>query len=462
MVNAIPPKIKSIENMVKRSIAKTKRQTSPACPTCFVTLWMSFFFDGTGNHRERDFPKSHSNIAALYDAHLDDEDDGVIRRYYEGLGTPFEFQDRYEKRRVRIDHGIYTEVEDIGYKEDGNSVLGSAVAAGITERLEKATFDLLRAIELFRTRNKLHEINLAAFGFSRGATEARVFMHWLAGSEKITKEGNKLRYEGIPLNIKFLGIFDTVESVGLPADNKMPELIKTTIPPYVERCTHIVAANELRHAFSLTVGDGKTRHIVYPGSHADVGGGYGRLEQGRPNTLARVALLQMLHEARGAGLKMRSVDEMKASKGWEDLFALSFDVPEAAIKTLTQYIAAVKPSGSVQTHFEAHSKQYWAWIDSGLAKSDADTKAKSPQYATNAKSLQTMSLLLGLQARTSTGKGEIGTTPNANMVLPATRELFSNYVHDSFEHFSAAGGPLQMDTSTADYYKIRPLLKPTA
>ncbi|MGQ5524128.1 T6SS phospholipase effector Tle1-like catalytic domain-containing protein [Chitinimonas sp. PSY-7] len=427
-----------------------------------MRLWTSFFFDGTGNHRERDFPKSHSNIAALFDAHLFDEGKGIHRQYYEGLGTPFEFKDRYEKRRVRIDHGLYTEVEEFGYKEEGESAVGLGVAAGITQRLEKATFDLFLQIETWKKKRRLDAINLAAFGFSRGATEARAFMHWLAGSEKITKEGNKLRYEGIPLNIKFLGVFDTVESVGLPANNLMSGLIKTTLPPYVEKCTHIVAANELRHAFSLTVGDGKTRHIVYPGSHADVGGGYDLLAQGRPNTLARVALLQMLDEARGAGLRMLSVEEMKEVDDWDKVFSPSFDVPKQTSQTLTQYINAVKPSGSVQSHFETHSKQYWSWIDSGLAKTDADTKAKSPQFAANGEALRKMSLLLSMLARTQQGKGEQGALPNPNMVLPVTRELFANYVHDSFEHFTVPGSTQQLDLTGADYYKIRQILKPTA
>ena len=60
-------------------------------------MWLSFFFDGTGNHKDRDFPQSHSNVAALFQAHKDDPARGVQPFYYEGAGTPFEFEQRHER-----------------------------------------------------------------------------------------------------------------------------------------------------------------------------------------------------------------------------------------------------------------------------------------------------------------------------------------------------------------------------
>ncbi|SFZ79563.1 T6SS phospholipase effector Tle1-like catalytic domain-containing protein [Chitinimonas taiwanensis] len=461
MSNTITPKIKSVENMVKRARAKTNDKSLPACPTCHVKLWISFFFDGTGNHRRRDFPNKHSNVAALFDAHLEEQQSGIIRHYYEGLGTPFEFSERYEKRLVVSGRHIH-EVEDVGYKEEGESGLGLAFADGITERLEKATFEFMRDIDDWKEQRRVDEINLAAFGFSRGATEARAFIHWIAGCSKVTRDGARLRYNGIPLNIKFLGLFDTVESVGMAADNKLPELIKTTIPSYVEKCSHIVAAHELRHAFPLTVGDGKARHIVYPGAHADIGGGYDAVQQGRPNTLARIALLQMLDEARGAGLKMMSLGELQASDDWKKLYSPSFNVPDTALRTLNNYMAVTKPSGTIPSHFEAHTKQYWAWIDSGMAKADVEAKIKTSTNAEDLKALRRMAFLLSILARTPRGKGAKIEPPDRKMISPAVGDMFSTYVHDSFEHFSVSGGTLQTDMTNANYYTIRPVLSPTA
>ena len=105
MFDAISPKVKSVENMVKRAREKTKTTPSSACPVCHVELWISFFFDGTGNHRERDFPNCHSNVAALFDAHRDEPENGITRLYYEGLGRAFEFKDRYEEIPVHTSYG---------------------------------------------------------------------------------------------------------------------------------------------------------------------------------------------------------------------------------------------------------------------------------------------------------------------------------------------------------------------
>lgn len=461
MTGAIAPKMKSVENMVKRAREKTRKSDSPACPVCHVTLWYSAFFDGTGNNRERDFPRSHSNVAALFDAHFDTVEAGVIRRYYEGLGTPFQFQDRYEKRRVSYGRGDIREVEDIGYEENGESALGLGFADGITERLEKAAVDFFAEIDRFQATRRLDEINLAAFGFSRGATEARAFVNWVAGHSKVSTTNGKLRYDGIPLNVKFLGLFDTVESVGWAAANKMPDLIKTSIPSWVERCSHFVAAHELRHAFPLTEGSDATRHVVYPGAHADVGGGYSLLEQGRPNTLARAALLQMLDEARGAGLKMMSVTEMAATSEWDKTYRPSFDVAASIRQDLDAYLAVVQPKGDMRSHMQAHMQQYWSWIDSGLAHADTQIKLKAQPDANNRKALQTMAFLLNNLARTPAGRGAASVPADTTALAPAARHFFSTYVHDSFEHFSLSGGTAQKDLSGADYYTLRSIHSPT-
>lgn len=49
----IGPRVRAVENMVARAREKTGiRSGGPACLNCRVTLWMSFFFDGTNNHSE--------------------------------------------------------------------------------------------------------------------------------------------------------------------------------------------------------------------------------------------------------------------------------------------------------------------------------------------------------------------------------------------------------------------------
>lgn len=460
MADVLTPKVRSVENMVQRARSATRKTSSPACPVCHLKAWISLFFDGTGNHRERDFPKCHSNVAALYDAHLDKPEEGVIPLYYEGLGRAFSFRERYEETKVYGRGGVRT-VKHEGYEEVDDRDLGKGFADGITERLEKALFELIDQIERLRGKLNVDEINLAVFGFSRGATEARAFLHWLATYSKVKKAGNKLIYDGVPLNVKFLGVFDTVESVGWAGTNKMPELIKTKVPAFVEKCTHIVAAHELRAAFPLTQVDCDHRCVVYPGAHSDIGGGYEPDEQGRSNQLARIALLQMLDEARGTGLKMMSVDEMKASKRWEDRFKPSFDVPPVVHKSLNDYISAVKPSGSMPQHFQAHMDHYWRWIDSGLAMEDVEQKRQAFKgNKDREEDFRIMKHLLTFTARTPEGRGQGKTPPKREGISASVERFFETYVHDSFEHFSATGGTLQTDASTANYYQLRTVVQP--
>lgn len=462
MADAITPKVRSVENMVRRARGATRDPRSPACPVCHVKIWISFFFDGTGNHHERDFPNSHSNVAALFNAHENNPDSGIIPLYYEGLGREFEFPERYEEVQVEYEPGMtFTEIVR-GYRERDNRLRGLGFADGIIQRLEKAVFDFIDRISLIRSLSRVDEINLAAFGFSRGATEARAFMHWLAAHNKITASGKQLSYDGIPLNVKFLGLFDTVESVGGPGVNKIPDIIKTRVPGFVENCTHIVAAHELRAAFPLTVVEGNRRCVVYPGAHADIGGGYANGEQGRYHWLARVALLQMLDEARAAGLKMLSLGEMKTSDDWNDIFSASFDVPESAFEALNNYMAVTRPDGSVGDHFRAHMEHYWAWIDSGLAFEDVDENLATARTANDEARVDDALIqrhLLRYQARTPAGRGGPRDAAAA-AVDPAVEHLLENYVHDSFEHFSATGGTLQKDLSTARYYRTRTVNAP--
>ncbi|MGY0611846.1 T6SS phospholipase effector Tle1-like catalytic domain-containing protein [Luteimonas sp. A501] len=464
--SVIGPRVRAVENMVARAREKTGITAGgPACVNCRMTLWVSFFFDGTGNHRENDFPNNHSNVAALFDSHINDRNGAIIPFYYEGIGTPFEFKDRHERVPVPSRTGMSINwVDKEGYRE-GESSWNKGFGGGLENRLEKAVFDLQSAIDFQKSKTRVDAINLSAFGFSRGATEARAFMHWLANHSKIKVRGHDLSYDGIPLNVKFLGLFDTVESVGGAGTNKRPKLVKLSIPDFVQKCAHIVAAHELRGAFPLTgLGTNRYTQIVQPGAHADIGGGYADNEQGRSDKLARTGLLQMLDHARGAGLQMHSLSEMEASQQWTRRYKPSFDVSTTHRDALSAYMQHVKKkSGTLQEVFASHMELYWSWIDSGLAMEDIEMKRNAlPNGHRNPadKSLRTMAHLLRYQARTKAGRGAQKFPPQGGVVPAPVEAFFEKYIHDSFEHFSMTGGTMMTDLSTADYYEIRKVHSP--
>ncbi|MHA7775950.1 DUF2235 domain-containing protein [Roseibium sp. M-1] len=113
--------------------------------------------------------------------------------------------------------------------------------------------------------------------------------------------------------IRFLGVWDTVGSLGIPDELGFLNLIDdakkhafhdTSLSSIVRTARHAVAMDEPRVTFSPTLWTSVAEEtdcveIWFPGAHSDVGGGY-------PQTgLSDGALQWMMEEATKAGLKFR-------------------------------------------------------------------------------------------------------------------------------------------------------------
>ncbi|WP_428020521.1 T6SS phospholipase effector Tle1-like catalytic domain-containing protein [Aquabacterium sp.] len=228
-------------------------------------------------------------------------------------------------------------------------------------RLLNSYVQKLSAALKARGTNKpdLRKIRLSVFGFSRGAAEARAWVNMLSN-----RWGGALA--GIPLQIDFLGIFDTVASVGL-AHSTPPVLGQQfdghgawaegqnmVVPPHVKRCVHLVAAFEIRGSFPLDsicqggVLPANCKEIVYPGVHSDVGGGYPPDDQGRalggaqgdPLKPSQIALAQMYREARMAGVPLAPPNAMF------DYQKTNFAISPKLREDFNAYVAATR-TGSV-------------------------------------------------------------------------------------------------------------------
>lgn len=173
----------------------------------------------------------------------------------------------------------------------------------------------------------VQNIYVSAFGFSRGAAEARVFTNWFVeicrmDAEIMGKAG--LTLGGFPVTFDFLGVFDTVASVGLASTSLFADghaswadaECSLRVPPDI-KCLHLVAAHEVRRSFPLDsiqvknfISDHHTE-IVMPGVHSDVGGGYKPKEQGRgldekgADLLSRIPLAMMYRAAMLAGVPLK-------------------------------------------------------------------------------------------------------------------------------------------------------------
>ena len=174
--------------------------------------------------------------------------------------------------------------------------------------------------------NKLPQIeavNLYVFGFSRGATAARSFCTRMR--TYLAKLDIKFK-----INIKFLGLFDTVASVGSAHSSRILHgkedghhswaAMDLMFPSGIDKTVHLVAAHEVRGSFPITSIAGMTgEEIVFPGVHSDVGGGYAPTEQGKSvyvdtdtGKLSQIPLSVMYRKAVMAGVPLLLPSE------WQD------------------------------------------------------------------------------------------------------------------------------------------------
>ena len=216
----------------------------------------------------------------------------------------------------------------------------------------------------------VNRIHISIFGFSRGATQARAFANWLDSLcrlDAMVRGQGTSSLGGFPVEFDFLGLFDTVASVGTGNTLGNLRVFKDAdghgawadaedslrIPACVEQCVHLVAAHELRRSFpsdSIAVGSALpagASEIVFPGVHSDVGGGYEPKQQGKgqdptgADMLCRIPLLFMYKQARLAGVPLKL--EL-ADKGAQSKFSLAVQT----IEDFNAYLSACKKkSGSL-------------------------------------------------------------------------------------------------------------------
>lgn len=110
------------------------------------------------------------------------------------------------------------------------------------------------------------DIHLDIFGFSRGAAAARYFAN-------CARRG-AVSYNSANIVTKFLGLFDTVSSLGEGGHTgNFGNVDISTSGNIAERIVHLTAKDEIRSNFPLTLAMTGTR-IELVGAHSDLGGGY--------------------------------------------------------------------------------------------------------------------------------------------------------------------------------------------
>ncbi|MBL7881304.1 MAG: DUF2235 domain-containing protein, partial [Chryseobacterium gambrini] len=249
---------------------------------------VGIFFDGTGNNgmnatshkkplrNNESYYGNVTNIYKLFKLFKSDE-----KKYVGGIGTVTGNEDSdFAMATCKNPAGYH------GYSSD--------------DKLEEAFSFIKTTIE-----DDTKEYHLYVYGFSRGAMLARNFCN------KVIHRTSEFSEKTV--KIKFLGVFDTVESAAF-SDYDVAVL------PETERVLHICAINECRYFFPLTgifeeskertdakweSGNSVWKEIFVPGAHADVGGGYLEGSQSvyiSPNFIKNTELYYYIENIKGTAL----------------------------------------------------------------------------------------------------------------------------------------------------------------
>lgn len=390
---------------IKNSNQDVSNQIPQAKQDCADVVNISVFFDGTGNNFDKDQDKGKlANPAKLW-RNAQSYSNYVLRKmempikmnhpiYLSGVGTPFNGElNKVEKIIAKVqDHDLSGGITGVGGKrrlEYGENQISKSLEITLKQKIAQVEATLKPQVEArkneamvkmeakLKDHRLIKKVNLSIFGFSRGAALARVFSNeiiWNTETQDLS-----LKYQIIgqadpaPIDIQFLGIFDTVASFGLPATN-LPNKLSfrgrdMVVDPRVKNCLHLVAGNELRFAFpvdSICL-DGKLankrtwKEVVYPGMHSDVGGGYEPNSQTISNNFARIPLKHMLENAEIAGVKVFNYKELK--KNAPEIFEQEFQIEE---KTQQLFEVVQKVAGAstgkikedIQNHMKVHYSAY--------------------------------------------------------------------------------------------------------
>jgi uncharacterized protein (DUF2235 family) len=252
--------------------------------------------DGTGN----EFGQQKSNVIKLYKTIVCDR--SQLAYYHPGLGTM----------------GARNALTQIS--QWWTRVIGLAFGYGISDNVADAYQFLMRE---FEPGDRLY-----VFGFSRGAYTARALCGMLHIVGLLTEYNDALIPYAIRMikrkkidfgvaadfkktfsrecNPYFLGVWDTVSSVGWVYNAVTFPFTNATRNPDLNIVRHAVSIDERRaffrqHLFGLVNRPQQDdKEVWFAGVHSDVGGGYAESE----SQLSQIALRWMICEAENAGLKV--------------------------------------------------------------------------------------------------------------------------------------------------------------
>lgn len=296
---------------------------------------IAVFIDGTW---DRARPGKSTNVRKLFEAAQSGHHGGRdhVKWYTPGVGSkPQTEGEGLVDLEYQAQMALYFGSEMPRGLSVARPVIGGAFGTGTSARIKAAyhvicdNFDRQRDDRLF------------LFGFSRGAFAARSLAGFMEKVGLLLRDhlehvpeayemyesgedasqsrlgeflyrltGHRFAGDGpYFLPVHFLGVWDTVGSLGLPSRHQwltapFTEFHQVDVPPNVMHARHGLALHELRRDFEPLLwknnGHPSLEQVWFPGAHGDVGGGYPVDESG----LSDAALMWMAQEAEALGMAL--------------------------------------------------------------------------------------------------------------------------------------------------------------
>ena len=288
-----------------------------------ITVTAAIFFDGTGNNRnntaQRRMAEHNQNNPddlltqeegipfnpAGYEQYGKNKKGQPIASYEAGYSN-VSILERMNVKRDPPQKEISLYIEGIGTQDNlGDDTKGNAFGMGKTGVKSKVQIGVGRMAEglskVLETQEDtfVEKLTIDVFGFSRGATAARHFVSLLNDATPLAA---RLGVPRAKVTIKFVGVFDTVSSVGyeLGFDSDVAEL-GLDLKGVPQKVVHLAAANEYRENFSLTdisssVQAGVGYELVLPGVHSNIGGSYGEVTDEEERHLHDIERRQLIEQ----------------------------------------------------------------------------------------------------------------------------------------------------------------------
>jgi uncharacterized protein (DUF2235 family) len=299
--------------------------------------------------------------------------------------------------RTSQDQCVYYD-EGVGTAK-GEKITGGVFGSGISAKVLSGYLWLMEHYEGLDESLRGVADEVFIFGFSRGATCARSLGGLLSisgllhmdAATRVRDAFDLSRVDGLketdqiardfrrrhsrPIQVKFLGVWDTVQSLGLPKMSGFP-YIKVpwfehnaqhkvvNLPSIVQHARHALAIDERRRLFDATLWpEAQPKQTMeqrwFSGAHANVGGGYER------DGLFRRPLQWLQAEASALGLQFREPlnrlgDEFYASMPRDSLGEIGYGM-YYTIQNFKPHTRDMNLGGLTRECIDYTALERWLW-----------------------------------------------------------------------------------------------------